>query len=80
MNKKNFAAKILKEYLKQLAKEKQKNLLVRILISFHLQMGKFIGRKFNWSIKGQEIINPAIKLFFVISLRNIRKLKKIDRI
>ena len=65
-NKKNFAAKILKGYLKQLAKEMAEEFVSQNFDKLHFTAdGNIYWQKnlIGQFYKGQEIINPAIKLF-----------------
>ncbi|MFL2676347.1 MAG: hypothetical protein CNE97_04670 [alpha proteobacterium MED-G10] len=65
-NKKNFAAKILKGYLKQLAKEKTEEFVSQNFDKLHFTAdGNIYWQKnlIGQFYKGQEIINPVIKLF-----------------
>lgn len=65
-NKKNFVAKILKGYLKQLAKDKTEEFVSQNFDKLHFTAdGNIYWQKnlIGQFYKGQEIINPAIKIF-----------------
>ena len=65
-NKKNFVAKILKGYLKQLAKDKSEEFLNQNFDKLHFTAdGNIYWQRdlIGQFYKGQEIINPSIKLF-----------------